>query len=191
MRSHYTLRPQHTCQCHCLSPSGPPAPPPRSRCCIGRAHRACATSPPAGPVSNPGGRCCRSRPAAWPRRDDPTARGWSARPGALNRAAAPPSRAAAPLWTGLHACHRRRGGRASHLTGSGGRPADLGTGDLHDKIFGRYSNLGEPHGPKADHPNRLAVGGRAAANRIIRSAHLPEIEREVSIRPQIARFEVE
>jgi hypothetical protein len=70
-----------------------PAPPPRSACCSGRAHRACASSPPAGPVSNPGGRCCRSRPAAWPRRDEPTARGWSARPGALNTAS-PSSRAA-------------------------------------------------------------------------------------------------
>ena len=67
-------------------------------------------------------------------------------------------------------------GRVSHLTGSGGRPADLGTGDLHDKIIGRYSNLGEPHGPKADHPNRLAVGEQAATNRITRSALNLEIQ---------------
>ena len=65
-----------------------------------------------------------------------------------------------PLWTGLHACHRRRRGRASHLTGSGGRPADLGTGDLHDKIIGRYSNLGEPHGPKTANLAGWPWGGK-------------------------------
>ena len=81
-----------------------------------------------------------------------------------------------PLWTGLHACHRRRRGRASHLTGSGGRPADLGTGDLHDKIIGRYSNLREPHGHKVDHPNWLAMGEQAATNRITRSALNLEIQ---------------
>ena len=62
------------------------------------------------------------------------------------------------------------------MTGSGGRPADLGTGDLHDKIIGRYSNLREPHGHKVDHPNWLAMGEQAATNRITRSALNLEIQ---------------
>ena len=59
-----------------------PTPPPRRACCSGCAHRARA----------PGGRCCRFRPTGCPRRDDPIARGWSVRSGALNGAASPASR---------------------------------------------------------------------------------------------------